>query len=337
MYDLLLKRNYIAIVPSKDTYFYTTSLPKNTKLSKDLLKLNYEKHSPFKPQEIITVEEKTELLLWFCKKSISAPVAIPEDYLLYQILKTEHQNALFLLETPECKKALVIKEGRLRNAFVMEIADPSFLEMSKDEYGVHDVIEYNLEQYLLLAQRSLKLLNLPLLYKFSQISLDPKELVEKTIEQASYPISFLLLFAVLINFYHNSSLQKEIDTLTQSYQDVRQGNQDLIDTMYQHNQEVELYEEFISKELLYADPLLLLEKLYGVLEENEESSLYSLSATQGKLSVKIQTSKSPVELLNKLAALSDFERVLLGDTHRPKGKAPIYTYNIALKPLGVAQ
>jgi len=65
--------------------------------------------------------------------------------------------------------------------------------------------------------------------------------------------------------------------------------------------------------------------------------LYSLSATQGKLSVKIQTSKNPIDLLNKLAGQSDFERVLLGDTHRPKGKAPIYTYNITLKPLGAGQ
>lgn len=337
MYDLLHKRNYIAIVPSEETYFYTTSLPKNTKLSKDLLRLNYEKHSPFKPKEIITTEEKTELLLWFCKKSITAPVAIPEDYLLYQLLKQEHQDALILLEMPEYTKALVIKEGRLRNAFMMETTDSGFLEMSKDEYGVRDVVEYSLEEYLLLTQGSLKLLNLPLLYKFSQLSLDPKELLEKTVEQASYPLSFLLVFAMLINFYHNSSLQKEIDLLTQNYKEARQGNQDLIDTMHYHNQEIELYKEFIYKELLYADPLLLLEKLYKVLEEYKESSLYSISATQGKLSLKIQTSKSPVELLNKLAALSDFERVLLGDTHRSKDKAPIYTYNITLKQLGAGQ
>lgn len=337
MYDLLLKRNYIAIVPSTQSYFYSTSLPKNTKLSKDLLRLNYEKHSPFKPQEIITTEEKTELLLWFCKEKMNAPVAIPEDYLLYQILKTEHQNAMFVLQTPEHQKALIIKEGRLRNSFVLNTSDQSFLEMSKDEYGVHKLITYDKQAYSLLKERALKLVNLATLYKFSQLSLDPKELLEKTVEQASYLLSFLLIFTILINFYHNSSLQREIDTLTKSYQEVRQGNQDLIDTMYQHNQKVELYEEFISKELLYADPLLLLEKLYEVLEEMQESSLYSVSATQGKLSVKIQTSKSPVELLNKLAALSDFERVLLGDTHRPKGKAPIYTYNIALKPLGAGQ
>jgi len=337
MYNLLHKLNYIAIVPSKETYFYTTSLPKNTKLSKELLKLNYEKHSPFKPREIIATEEKSELLLWFCKNSITPPVTIPEDYLLYQLLKQEHQDALILLQTPECKKALVIKEGRLRSAFIMQSVDPNFLAISRDEYGVHDVIEYNLEQYLLLAKRSLKLLNLPLLYKFSRLSLDPKELLNKTVEQASLPLSFLLIFAILINFYHNTSLQKEINALTQSYQEVRQGNQDLIDTMHQHNQEVELYEEFISKELLYPDPLLLLEQFYEVLEEMQESTLYSLSATQSKLVIKIQTSKNSIDLLNKLAQLSEIERVLLGSTHRPKGSDPIYTYNIALKPLGAGQ
>jgi len=337
MYNLLHKLNYIAIVPSKKSYFYTTSLPKNTKLSKELLRLNYEKHSPFKPKEIISTEEKSELLLWFCKESITPPIAIPEDYLLYQLLKQEHQDALILLQTPEYKKALVIKEGRLRSAFIMQSNDPSFLAISKDEYGVCEVIEYNLEQYLLLAKRSLKLLNLPLLYKFSQLSLNPKELLNKTVEQASLPLSFLLIFAILINFYHNTSLQKEINTLTQSYQEIRQNNQNLIDTIHQHNQEVELFEEFIAKELLYPDPLLVLEQLYELLQGMQDATLYSLSATQGKLTIKVQTSKSPIELLNKLTQLSKIERVLLGTTHRPKGADPIYTYNIALKPLEVEQ
>jgi len=337
MYELLHKLQYVAIVPSKESYFYTTTLPKNTKLSKELLRLNYEKHSPFKPKEIISIEEKSKLLLWFCKESITTPIAIPEDYLLYQLLKQEHQNTLILLQTPEYKKALVIKEACLQGVFVVQNNDSNFLAISKDEYGVCEVVEHDLEQYHLLLKRSLKLLNLPLLYKFLRFTLEPKKLLNKTVEQASLPLSFLLIFAILINFYHNTSLQKKINALTQSYQEIRQNNQSLIDAIHKHNQEVALFEEFIAKELLYPDPLLVLEQLYEILQKMQGATLYSLSATQGKLSIKVQTSKNPIELLNKLTQLSKIERVLLGTTHRPKDANPIYTYNITLKPLEVEQ
>lgn len=334
MNGLLQKQNYIAIVPSKETYFYATSLPKNVKLSKELLKLNYESRSPFKPKEIIVLAEKTELLLWFCANDVTAPVAIPEDYLLYLTLKKRHANAIVLLQTPESKKVLVIKDARLINAFSVDNADANFVEMSKDEYEIQEVANYSQEEYATLLERSQKQISLPLLYRFFKADLQPKELLKKAVDKLSYPLSFLLVFTILINFYHNNSLEKEIDSLTKDYKDVQQGNQDLIEAMRKHNARIKFYEEFESKEMLHPDPLLVLEKVYDVLQEDGESFLYSLSATKGKLTAKIQTSKSPVELLNKLSNLSEFQRVLLGTTHRPKAGAPIYTYNVTLSSMG---
>lgn len=337
MINFLQKQNYIALIPSQDTYFYKANLPKSIKLSKELLQLNYESHSPFKPKEIIAIEERTNLLLWFCKSKITAPIAIPEDYLLYLILKKQYTNTIVLLETTKFTKVIVIKNDQLENLFLTNNINKSFLHMCRDEYGVEEVVTYTKEQYTTLLQNSQKHLSLSLLYKFFRVDLQPKEIAKKVVEKVSYPLSFLLLFTMAINFYHNSTLEKKINLLTGEYKSLQQKNQHLINTLQKHNKQVKFYKAFIAKELSYPDPFVILEKLYKVTEEEKGSSLYMLLATQGKLSVKIQTPKSPVELLNKLSSINEFKSVLLGTTYRPRSQAPIYTYNIELKPIGVEQ
>jgi len=337
MLHFLQKQNYIVLIPSQHTYFYKVNLPKNIKLSKELLQLNYESYSPFKPKEIIAIEEKTNLLLWFCANTITAPIAIPEDYLLYLTLKKQHSNAITLLETTRFTKVIVIKNSQLENIFSTDNVNQSFLQICTDEYGIENVVTYTKDQYRALLKNSQKNLSLTLLYKFFRVDLQPKELLKKTIEKASYPLSFLLIFSMAINFYHNSSLEKEINLLTSEYKNLQHKNQNLADALQKHNKQMKFYQTFVTQELLYPDPFTVLQKLYKVVEEERGSSLYLLSATQGKLSVKIQTSKNPVELLNKLSALSEFKSVLLGTTYRPKSQAPIYTYNIELKPIGVQQ
>jgi len=334
MIHFLQKQNYIVLIPSQNTYFHKVKLPKNIKLSKELLQLNYESSSPFKPKEIIATEEKTNLLLWFCASVITAPIAIPEDYLFYLTLKKQHANAIIFLETAELTKVIVIKNSQLENLFSIDNVNQKFLQLCKDEYGIENIVTYTKDQCTTLLQNSQKNLSLTLLYKFFRVDLQPKELLKKTIEKASYPLSFLLIFSMAINFYHNSSLEKEIHSLTSEYKNLQHKNQNLTNTLQKHNKQMKFYQTFVAQELLYPDPFTVLQKLYKVVEEERGSSLYLLSATQGKLSVKIQTSKNPVKLLNKLSALREFKSVLLGTTYRPKSQAPIYTYNIELKPIG---
>ncbi len=332
MKKFLLQYNFITILPFEETFFHALTLPKKIKLSKELLKINYLKYSPRKNINIIGHVHKKHLMLWFYTKNITSPIIVPESFLLYKELKKRSGNALFIIKS-SVYKILIVKDGYLVSAFTTQILDDEMLSISSDEFSISNTIHIDEIEYKEVFQSAFKSLSIEEIYQFNQFDLDTKTIAKKVFEYGAYPLSFLLVFMMLVNYIHGSSLQSQIERLKENYIAQRDKNKKISQDIRKHNKDVKKWQEFVNKELLYTDPLTVLNDIYKIIKPKEKATLQDVSVNEKDVTLKLQTNLSPVIFLNRLSKIPYIQTVIIQNSFKQRNGNKIITYTIALKPL----
>lgn len=332
MSNILLKYNFIKIIPFEDTFFYTSTLPKNLRFSQDLLKLNYSKYSPFEDPNILSSFKNEQLMIWFYKIPVKESVIIPESYILFNELKKQNKDAVYILND-DIVKILVIKKNKLLAIFTLDSLDETILNLSMDEYQISNKINIEKKEFNQIYKEALNNLTLREIYQWNQLSLDTKSISKKLVSKVSYPLSALVLFTILVNYIHNSNLKNDIKILKDKYFIVKNKNNDLRADIKQHNKDMEQWEEFIYKELIYPDSISLLNSIYSIFKEDEVVTINSMTINSGKMILRLETDLSPILFLNRLNNIIYFSQVVIGNTHKPKKGLKSITYNLDVKLL----
>ncbi len=330
MYKILSKYNFITILPFEDTFFYTTTLPKKIKFSKELIELNYLKYSPYSSSNIINRVDSQHLMLWYFKERVDSAVIIPESYLLYEELKKNREDAVYIVNDT-IVKIIVIKESKLLSAFTLDNLDEMVINLTMDEFQVFKRVEVDKESYNKLTENSLNELSLKEVFKFNQLSLDRKDLLKVAVDKLSYPLSLLVLLAMLVSYTQTALLKSEIEDLKESYKSKKDENREIKKYVKEHNKEVKKWKEFIKKELRYIGPITILDALYTIFKDDEKAYLTSVFINENRLQIRIQTDINPVEFLNRLNKIDYFSNVVIQNTHKPRNKMKITSYDITLK------
>ena len=332
MYRVLSKYNLITVLPFIDTFFHSAQLQKKVKLSKELLKINYLKYSPFINPNIMTVTSDEQLMLWFYSKKIETPIVIPESYLLFKELSKSKQDAIYIIHDTIIK-ILVIKESRLISAFTLNSIDENSILLSMDEYHISKRVDIQIQEYQTLQQSSLQKLTFSDLYHFNQLNFDRNTLLPKFIEHASYPITALIVFAILVSYTQEKMLTSEIENLKASYDKEKTKNQEIKIFIKEHNKEVKKWQNFVQKELTYVGPITLLTSLYDIFDEDKKAHLVDVSINGNKMLVKLATDENPVVFLNKLNSIKYISSVIIQNTFKPRDSMKIISYDIEIKML----
>jgi len=332
MYKILSKYNFITILPFEDTFYYVAPLLKKINFSKELLRLNYVKYAPYKNPNIVSLTQNSSLMLWFYKVSIDTTVIVPESYLAYKELRTRQEDALYVIHDTSIK-ILIIKDSKLLSAFTLDAIDNNTIALSMDEYQVSLRVDIEKLEYEGLKERALNSLSIQEFYKFNQLDLDKRSIFKKFVDKASYPVSAMIIFAVLVSYIQSSVLKSQINDLTQEYIQKKDKNKEIKKFIKEHNHQVKKWKVFIDEELVYVEPIAILDSLYNIFEESEKANLVDVSLSENKMNVKIQTDMNPVIFLNRLNEVKYFSRVIIENTHKQRNKTKIISYDIDVKML----
>lgn len=329
MKNRLLRYYFVKILPFEDAFYYTEKLPKKVKLTKDLLRLNYLKYSPYKTAQILSTIKDENLMLWFYGKEIKAKSVIPESYLLFLELKKQKIDGLFILKDNNYK-IIIIKDGKLLSAYTLKELDKEIINLSLHEHQITEYIEFD---YKMLYKKAIDNISLKEIYDFNQLSLDKKAFFSKLINKIAYPISFFLIFTMGLNYLHGYYIDKEIDKNQKLYQDIKQKNKKINESIKKHNKNVKLWNKFANKELVYPDLMEILKSLSSINQKGETVFLRDLSINGSIMQLRLRSNMNPVIFLNRLSSIKYFDRVVIAAVHKPRKDLKIITYNIDIKKL----
>ena len=328
---LLLRYDIVKILPFEDAFYYTEKLSKKVNLTKDLLRLNYLKYSPYRTAYILSNIKDENLMLWFYDKEIQAKSIIPESYLLFLELKKQQTNGLFVLKDNDYK-IIVIKDGKLLSVYTLKELDKEMINLSLHEHQITECIELD---YQMLYKNAIDNITLKEIYDFNQLSLDKKTFFSKLINKTAYPISLLLVFAMGLNYLHGYYIDKQISKERSLYQDIKKKNKTINESIKKHNKNVKLWREFANKELVYPDIMAILKSLGDIPQKGEKVFIRDLSISGSIMRLRLRSNMNPVIFLNRLSSIKYFDRVVIASVHKPKKDLKIITYDIDIKKLDV--
>lgn len=329
VYRLLYKLNLLEIIPFEKTFFFSQLLPKSIKLSPALLNLNYSKFSPFKDTNIISLLDKKYLMLWFYETKSILPIVIPESYLYYKEFKNR-TDAVYVLEDTVFK-VIVIKNAKLLHTFVLKTYDETILNMSLDEYSLHDIVNIPKDEVQNIYTNNLHNITFKDCLSFSQINLDRKSILKQFVESMTYPLTFLILLHISISYFQGLYLQKQIKDLESTYTIEKHKKEKLTKNIKTHNKIVEKYMDFRDKELIGVEPIVLLKSIYTIFKDDEKASIEYYSLSNLNLILKIRTNLNPVSFLNRISNIKYIKNVMIQRTLKQKNRVNLVIYSIELK------
>jgi len=332
MYKFLIKYDFLFIIPFEETYFYTTLLPKKVKFSREILKLNYLKFSPYQETYITHILQKNLLYLWFYEKKRTQKILIPESYLAYKILKEKNENTLYIINDKPLK-VLIIDNGKLVSTFTMDTYSELTITLSMEEFQISHKVEISQEEYSALITQSLQSLKIKELIAFNQLTLDKKTLLNNIIENFTYPFVTLVLLSMIVSYTQTLYLKTQIDELKSVYKEKKELNKDKKQALKKHNKEIKKYKKFIKKELQFIGPITLMDALYTVFKNDDTAYLTLFRLRENILEIRIQTNMNPILFLNRLNTLKYFKSVVIKNTYKPRNSMKIVTYEIEVKKI----
>lgn len=333
MFNILKKYNLITVLPFENTFFYTVVMPKQVKLTKEVVSLNFLKFSPYKNPSIIIKFINKKMLLWFYESDIKTAVAIPESYIAYKgLLNNKEDDALYVIND-ETIKVIAIKNSSFVGAFTLKNIDENTIKISMDEYELNKKVFISKDEYYSILEASKESLNFSDIYSFSQLDLDKKNILKKLIDVSSYPIAGAIVLAIFISYVQGSILNQELDELTSRYQEEKAKNKEIKQEIKKHNKEVKKYKSFIDTELKFIQPISILESIYGIFEKGDKATLKYITINDTNIKLIINTDENPVKYLNRLNSINYFKQVIIQSTRKPKHGLKSITYEIETKLL----
>lgn len=331
MYNILSKYNFITVLPFSSTFFHATILPKKLKFTKELLALNYSKFAPYQNPNIINLSNDKHLMLWFYKQEVDSLIVVPESYIIYKELKPNKQDSIYIMQDINIIKVIIIKNQQLINVFTLDTFDEEVITLSMDEAQVFNKIHINSNEYATLKEKALNSLTLKEFYLFHRLDLDRKKILNQLIDKTSYPLAFFIIFAIFVSYLQENMLESKIDTLKERYKTQKSKNSEIKTYIKTHNKEVKKWKLFVQKELVYIEPMKILDKIYTIFKEDDKAYLVDILINGDKASLRIQTDMNTITFLNRLNDIKYLKRVVIQNTYKPKNEMKIIYYDIEIK------
>ena len=258
-------KKLINIVPIEDTYFVLVEKPKNIKLSKDAIYLNYKHLSPFKDGDLIYLQTKNNIFIWFTKYKLidKNKIYIPEGYLIYKVIKSKKEAIGIAKKSESIYILSVVKNGLLL----------SQLTIKND--NLNQKITFLIKEYSL---KNPEKINIPIsklklsfidVFLFSKFSLELNKLYSFIIERLSMPISVFIILLTVFYFFINQYLEKEIKKKTDYLNKLKLQTKDIKNLLYQTEQKKQFWLTFIKNEKKYPSLYYLLDKIFRVIKEKD--------------------------------------------------------------------
>lgn len=332
MINLLLKYNFIDVLPLNKTYYYISNIPANIKLTDELLHLNYSKFSPYKNSKILSKSLNEKLMLWFYEPYEEKKIVIPEGYLLFLELNKNKKNAIYIIEN-EIYHILAIKDNSLINSFSSKKISDYALASIIEENNINEIVKISKEEYKEIYKNSLNKLTYSELLQWNNLQVDKSFFIRK-IEENTYSILFLFILLIGSSYLHTLYLENNVKELKKEYLLLKEKNEPIKNEIIKYNQKVKKLEKFIDKELSFPSIDFILKEIYNSIDEvkSENTILKSIHIVEEKVKIQVETELNPTIFLNKLNNKSEFSHVFIINTHKPKKAKPIITYEIILSP-----
>ncbi|HDL01417.1 MAG TPA: hypothetical protein ENH23_04210, partial [candidate division Zixibacteria bacterium] len=185
---------FTEIIPSGETYFISRTVP-DTKLTKEIVQLNYGSLSPYKNGDILFFKDEGKVYIWFTKNKLPAKkVSIPEGFLLFKAYDNKNE-AIIILRKADSYNIVVVRN----KIFLTQVSkinaepDTQFIEMLKKEYSLKNPEVVTIVNSDDLFKLSIK----DVLLFFDSFNFNAKSFINLVYEQSKIPVIVLL---ILISF-----------------------------------------------------------------------------------------------------------------------------------------
>lgn len=332
MLDYYVKYNIVTVIPLLESVYLYNKLPSELNLSKKLISLNYISKSPFYDSLIFSYKKDKNLCIWFSPpKDYTSLFVIPEGFIVYFILRKLGDGLYSVSLTKENNLIIYIKDSVLLLEFI-----------STNDSQLNDVeLQYNI-QAKHISDKQYKSM-------FADIWKDPKLLVElrhflnidlskdKLLsffdKQLYYPLVSIIILYISITAYQSYRMNDKIETLTTTYQQLKEQNSRVKLSIQKHNRQVEDLNVFMKEELYFQDPIKILASLEQIIHKDEKAKIKFLTISPIHMKITITTTDDAIKYLRRLNDLGYFKNVTIEGTYKNKNGDKTYTYSLVLKVL----
>ncbi len=298
----------VNIIPTEDTFFKNVEIPKNVKLTPELVKINYQHLSPFPSGDIVFYKTKKSLYLWFVRYPLpeNKKVNIPEGYFIYKQFKNK-KNAVIIVKKESSVIVSVIKDGEMLSQFSLSsnlaVNLKDRIELLKKEYSLKnpEIIEINQNQ---LKTRA----DLKDILAFSRIEINKESLKVAVFEAVKVPLIIILLIVSVYDIFLLNYLQKEKERKRQILQQLKRENAEIKQIMFKLEDESRFWNSFLKEELKFENIYNVLSAIAKILKE-KNGKFESLTYSENFIDLWIKTKSKSTTLIDKLVKTGYFEEV----------------------------
>ena len=312
-----------------ECYFLSKKIPTQAKLTKELIKLNFEKYVPFKVAQVLHYKVDSEqYYLYFTQKTYKEPIVIPESYIVSLALK---QDGIYIFDTKP-KKVFVVMQGIMQEA--LEIDDQESLQIAllQDQYAIETPFCKSKGQYLSLYQKGLSLLQPQRLLSFWQLEFSKEKTTTFVVEKLTYPIVFFIALYIGVSYTQSYLMEQNIKKLTNQFEKLKQQNSSTKEQIRAYNNKVRALQDFVQKTLQTPDPFVILDALYKVITPKDKAKLTLFSFDNSGVQIRIQTKEDAIKYLNRLNNIEFFKSVVIQSSYtNRRTKEKTYVFAITLK------
>jgi len=298
----------INLIPAEDTFFKNVEIPKNVKLTPELVKINYQHLSPFPSGDVIFYKTKKFLYLWFVKYPLleTKKVNIPEGYFIYKQFKHQ-KNAIVVVRKENSIIVSVLKNGELLSQFTLSsslaVNLKDRIELLKKEYSLKnpEVIEIERKQLKIRA-------DLKDIFAFSKFEINKESLKSFFIENIKVPLIIILLIVSIYDIFLLNYLQKEKEKRQAILYQLKKENAGIKNLLQKLESESKFWNYFIEKELKY-------ENIYNILAaisitiKNNQGKINSLSTSYPLIDIWLETKVASSKLIDQLIKTGYFKEI----------------------------
>jgi len=330
LFNLLQHYGILTVVPMSECYFLVKNLPKKTKLSKELIKLNFEKYAPFTAKKVLRYQVNAEqLYLWFVKKEYRQFILMPESYLISLALPPQERIYIF---QGEINKVFVIAKGVMQEAFELADDDTVQLSLLQDQYAIQSVVKKSAVEYEQFLKKGIEKLTPQALLSFWQLEFSKDKILSYILEKLTYPILFFIAFFILVSYTQSYFMQKKQTTLEETLHSLKSQNKVVKNQIYNYNNKVRMLQNFTDKELRQPDAFGIINLLYDVIKPEDKAKLVYFSFDDSGVQIRIETKEDGIRYLNRLNKIDIFKSVVIQSSRtNRRTKEKIFTFAIELK------
>jgi len=256
-------KKLVNIVPAEDTYFTYVEKPKPVKFSKEVIILNYKSLSPFENGDLLYLQTKKNIYIWFTKhRLIDKKIHIPEGYLIYKRFKREKNASIIYNKSKDKSILLIVKNHTLVSQLVSRKEN---LEQKVDLL----IKEHSLKnpKKIIINSQKMNLTILDIL-EFSNFEINKENLIEFGTKFILMPISIVLIINGIFYVAMNSYLKEKINEKKIYLQQLKEKNKDIKSIIYQLEEKKVFWQEFIIQEKNHPSFHYILNEIAKVIKSN---------------------------------------------------------------------